>query len=74
MYCTYYSDVFLEKHWRSVISKSICDYFLEKQKVSPNVGQLKESIKVTIFQCILIVLGYSTSYTNILSINKSGVY
>lgn len=25
-------DVFLEKHWRSVISKSICDYFLEKMK------------------------------------------
>lgn len=27
-------DVFLEKHWRSVISKSICDYFLEKLKVA----------------------------------------
>lgn len=27
-------DVFLEKHWRSVISKSICDYFLEKMKSS----------------------------------------
>lgn len=27
-------DVFLEKHWRSVISKSICDYFLERLKSS----------------------------------------
>jgi hypothetical protein len=27
-------DVFLEKHWRSVISKSICDYFLEKMKTA----------------------------------------
>lgn len=27
-------DVFLEKHWRSVISKTICDYFLEKMKAS----------------------------------------
>lgn len=27
-------DVFLEKHWRSVISKTICDYFLEKMRSS----------------------------------------
>lgn len=32
-------DVFLEKHWRSVISKSICDYFLEKMKAA-NVSNL----------------------------------
>lgn len=31
-------EVFLEKHWRSVISKAICDYFLEKMKIS-NVCQ-----------------------------------
>lgn len=24
-------DVFMEKHWRSVISKSVCDYFFEAQ-------------------------------------------
>ncbi|XP_077286700.1 AP-3 complex subunit carmine [Arctopsyche grandis] len=29
-------DVFLEKHWRSVISRSVCDYFLEAQRASPN--------------------------------------
>lgn len=26
------SDVFLEKHWRSVISRSVCDYYLEAQR------------------------------------------
>lgn len=31
-------EVFLEKHWRSVISKGICDYFLEKLKIS-NVSE-----------------------------------
>ena len=26
------SDVFMEKHWKSVIPKSICDYFFEAQR------------------------------------------
>jgi AP-3 complex subunit mu len=25
-------DIFLEKHWRSVINRSICDYFFEAQR------------------------------------------
>ncbi|OXA46978.1 AP-3 complex subunit mu-1 [Folsomia candida] len=25
-------DVFMEKHWKSVISRSVCDYFFEEQK------------------------------------------
>ncbi|CAH1990874.1 unnamed protein product [Acanthoscelides obtectus] len=29
-------DVFLEKHWRSVISRSVCDYFLEAQRTNGN--------------------------------------
>jgi AP-3 complex subunit mu len=28
--------VFLEKHWRSVISRSVCDYYLEAQRANPN--------------------------------------
>ena len=31
-----YSDIFLEKHWRSVISRSVCDYYLEAQRANPN--------------------------------------
>lgn len=26
-----FSDVFMEKHWKSVIHRSICDYFFEAQ-------------------------------------------
>src|SRR2546423_457986 len=26
------SEVFLEKHWKSIISRSVCDYFLDAQK------------------------------------------
>ncbi|KAL8597528.1 AP-3 complex subunit mu-1 [Nucella lapillus] len=29
-------DVFMEKHWRSVINKSICDYFFEAQSKAAN--------------------------------------
>ncbi|KAJ8933484.1 hypothetical protein NQ314_013982 [Rhamnusium bicolor] len=29
-------DVFLEKHWRSVISRSVCDYYLEAQRANGN--------------------------------------
>ncbi|XP_017784526.1 PREDICTED: AP-3 complex subunit mu-1 [Nicrophorus vespilloides] len=29
-------DVFLEKHWKSVVSRSVCDYYLEAQRTNPN--------------------------------------
>ncbi|XP_065170112.1 AP-3 complex subunit mu-1 [Atheta coriaria] len=28
-------DVFLEKHWKSVVSRSVCDYYLEAQIANP---------------------------------------
>jgi AP-3 complex subunit mu len=36
LYKKCFSDVFLEKHWRSVISRSVCDYYLEAQRANPN--------------------------------------
>lgn len=30
-----FSDVFLEKHWKSVIPRSVCDYYLEAQRATP---------------------------------------
>jgi len=29
-------DVFMEKHWKAVISRSVCDYFFDAQKKAPN--------------------------------------
>ena len=29
-----YRDVFVEKHWKSVIPRSVCDYFFDAQKKS----------------------------------------
>jgi len=36
----YCRDVFLEKHWKSVIHRSICDYFFEAQSKVGLVYQL----------------------------------
>ncbi|GLV41274.1 carmine [Carabus blaptoides fortunei] len=29
-------DVFLEKHWKSVVPRSVCDYYLEAQRANPD--------------------------------------
>jgi hypothetical protein len=29
--CFCFRDIFLEKHWRSVLGRSVCDYFFEAQ-------------------------------------------
>ena len=31
MFVFHYRDVFMEKHWKSVISRSVCDYFFDAQ-------------------------------------------
>ncbi len=31
-------DIFCEKHWKSVISRSVCDYFFDAQSKSPGDG------------------------------------
>uniref|UniRef100_H3A4C2 Adaptor related protein complex 3 subunit mu 1 n=1 Tax=Latimeria chalumnae TaxID=7897 RepID=H3A4C2_LATCH len=30
-------DIFLEKHWKSVVSRSVCDYFFEAQEKAVDV-------------------------------------
>ena len=30
-------DIFLEKHWKSVVSQSVCDYFFEAQEKAADV-------------------------------------
>lgn len=62
-------DVFLEKHWRSVISKSICDYFLEKMKAS-NVSESANFRKFQL-QAQFDPLGCAASDSDILPIHQS---
>jgi hypothetical protein len=32
----FFRDVFMEKHWKSVISRSVCDYFFDHQRKVTN--------------------------------------
>ena len=32
MITTCYSDVFMEKHWKSVVPRCVCDYFFDAQR------------------------------------------
>ena len=45
MVLLYCRDVFMEKHWKSVIHRSICDYFFEAQsKVCGSVSGLSDGV------------------------------
>lgn len=53
--CLFSRDVFMEKHWRSVINKSICDYFFEAQSKVRHVYTLDTpcSVCVCLYMCFL---------------------
>lgn len=51
-------DVFMEKHWKSVISRSICDYFFDAQSKSPD-GLVPPVI--------------ATPHHFLISVNRSGI-
>ena len=36
----YFRDVFMEKHWKSVISRSICDYFFDAQNKATSPSEV----------------------------------
>lgn len=52
---SFFRDVFMEKHWRSVINKSICDYFFEAQSKVSHVYSLDTpcSVCVCLYMCFL---------------------
>ena len=36
-------DVFMEKHWKSVISRSICDYFFDAQNKATSPSEVSKT-------------------------------
>eukprot|EP00795_Rhopilema_esculentum_P010586 gene10586-19321_t len=60
-------DIFLEKHWKSVISKSICDYFFEAQtkagvfeNVSPVIATPHHYL-INIYRCEIFFVAVTQS-------------
>ncbi|CAL8127090.1 unnamed protein product [Orchesella dallaii] len=60
-------DVFMEKHWKSVISRSVCDYFFEEQKKitspidMPPVLATPHHYLITIFRCNMYFVAVCTT-------------
>lgn len=64
-------DVFMEKHWKSVISRSVCDYFFEEQKKisspidMPPVLATPHHYLITIFRCNMYFVAVCTTEGNL---------
>jgi len=54
------SDVFIEKHWKSVISRSVCDYFFDQHRKAINPEDIPPVI--------------ATPHHYLISIYRSGLY
>ena len=59
------SDVFMEKHWKSVIPKSICDYFFEAQR--------KVSTACSVFNSNNLYHKFHSCWTAALVVNLNGL-
>lgn len=52
-----YSDVFMEKHWKAVIPRSVCDYFFEAQNKAMSMDDVPPVIEtphhylISIYRC-----------------------
>lgn len=54
---TFSSDVFIEKHWKSIISRSVCDYFFDQHRKAINPEDIPPVIAtphhylISIYRC-----------------------
>ena len=62
-----FRDVFLEKHWKSVISRGVVDYFFDAQRVAPAPGEVPPVIAtphhflISIFRCNIHLVAVITT-------------
>lgn len=49
-----YREIFMEKHWRSVISRSVCDYFFEAQTKATSPSDIPPVIPTPHYYLITI--------------------
>lgn len=52
----FYREIFLEKHWRSVLGRSVCDHFFEAQ------GKVSKSWSQSHFHVMLLKFAYITDH------------
>ena len=49
-----HSEIFMEKHWRSVINRSVCDYFFEAQTKATSPSDIPPVIPTPHYYLITI--------------------
>lgn len=60
-------DVFMEKHWKSVIHRSVCDYFFDAQRKAASPDDIQPIIAtphhylISIYRCNLFFIAVTTS-------------
>ena len=52
--CTLCREVFMEKHWSSVVSHSVCDYFFEAQSKATSAADLPPVISTPHYYLVSI--------------------
>ena len=50
----HFSDIFMEKHWKSVVSRSVCDYFFECQSKCTNPEDIQAVIPTPHHQLFVV--------------------
>ena len=55
-YLVNFRDVFMEKHWKSVIHKSICDYFFEVQSKVGLTGIYSHTRTIDDFKIPILII------------------
>ncbi|GBM54368.1 AP-3 complex subunit mu-1 [Araneus ventricosus] len=60
-------DVFMEKHWKSVIHRSVCDYFFDAQRKAASPDDIQPIIAtphhylISIFRCNMFFVAVTTT-------------
>ena len=52
--CSNYREIFMEKHWRSVVSRSVCDYFFDAQSKASSMTDVPPVITTPHYYLITI--------------------
>ena len=52
--CVHCREIFMEKHWSSVVSRSVCDYFFEAQSKATSAADLPPVISTPHYHLVSI--------------------
>lgn len=66
-----FREIFMEKHWASVVNKSVCDYFFEEQAKAPTPADVPPVISTPHYYLISI---YRNHLYFVAAIQNEGIW